>query len=101
MERVATGVEVVDDNLDDFILLQDKGVCVFAVYSWVVGLFAGAKGSVESGNLGVCVGDIVEEGVVGAVAEIIHDDVEFDGAVGLGEEFHAVVGFEGDVVEGV
>lgn len=100
MERVTTGVEVVDDDLDNLILLQDKRMRVFAVYPGVVGHFAGTEGCVERGDLGERIGDVVEEGVVGTITEVVHDDIKLHGSVGLWEEFHAIVGFERHVVEG-
>lgn len=99
VEGVAARVEVVEDNLHHLVLFQYKGVREVAVDGRVHDLVAGGEGRVERGHLGVDVGDVVEEGVVGAVAEVVHDDVEVDDAVWLGEELHFVVGLERHVVD--
>lgn len=100
MERVATGVEVVDDNLHNLALLEDKWMGVLAVDGGVVCEVAGGEGGVQGGDLGMGVGDVVEEGVVLAVLEVVHDDVELDDLVWLGEQLHLVVGHKVHVVKG-
>ena len=55
-------VVVVEHNLYNVIVLQDKRVGVAAVNGGVVGEVAGGEGSVEGGNFGTDVGDVVEEG---------------------------------------
>lgn len=101
MEGVAARVEVVEDNLDNLVLFEDKRVCVLTVDGRVDGVVTGREHAVEGGHLGLGVGDVVEEGIVFAVAEVVHDDVELDLVVRLGEQVHLVVGLEGHVVERV
>lgn len=101
MEGVAARVEVVDDKLDDLVLLEDNRVGVAAVDGGVGGIFAGVEDRVQRGNLGAGVGDVVEEGVVLAVAKVVHHDIEGHLVVGLSEEIHLVVGDESHVVKGV
>lgn len=100
VEWVAALIEVVDDNLDNVVSSQDKGMRVLPVHGGVSGLVARAERGVERGDLGRLVGDVVEEGIVDSVAEVVHDDIERHGLVGLGQEFHAVVCFESHVIKG-
>lgn len=101
MERVTSGVEVVDDDLDNLILPENHGVGIGAVDGRVSGVLAGGEDAVERGDLGVDVGDVVEPGVVGTVAEVVHHDVQSVGLVRLWEKRHFVVWDEGHVVKGV
>lgn len=101
MERVAARVEVVDDELDNLVLLQDHRVGIAAIDGGVGGVFAGVEDRVQCGNLGAGVGDVVEEGVVLTVAEVVHHDIEGHLVVGLSEEIHLVVGDECHVVKGI
>lgn len=84
MDRMTARVEVVDDNLDDFVLLQDKRAGELSVDGGIVCEIARGEGRVESGHLGLSVGDVVEEGIVLSVAEVVHDDVELHDLVWLG-----------------
>lgn len=100
MDRVTARVEVVDNNLDDFALLQDKGAGELSVDGGVVGEIARGESRVESGHLGLSVGDVVEEGIVLSVAEVVHDDVELDDLVWFGQQLHLVVRHKVHVVKG-
>ena len=101
VEGVFAWVVVVEDDLDDLVLLEDEGVGVGGVDGGVEGGGAGGEGGVEGGHFGADVGDVVEEGVVGAVAEVVHRDVEVEGVVDVVPERLFVVGDEGEVVERV
>lgn len=101
MDGMAARVEVVDDNLDDFALLQDKGAGELSVDGGVVCEIARGEGRVEGGHLGLSVGDVVEEGIVLSVAEIVHDDVELHDLVWLRQQLHLVVWYKVHVIKGV
>ena len=101
MEGVFAGVVVVEDDVDDVALLEDEGVGVRAVDVRVVRCFASCEGRVEGRDFWGDVAYVVEEGVVGAVAEVVHDDCEGDDGRGGGEEGFVVSWYEGEVVEGV
>lgn len=101
MEGMAARVEVVDDELDDLVLLQDKGVGVGTVDGRVRGIVASGEGRVKRGDIGGPVGDVVEEGIVLAVVEVVHHDVELNDAIRLAEKFHLVVGNQRHIVERV
>lgn len=101
MEGVAARIKVVDDNLDNLTLLQDKGMGELAVDGSIVGEVAGGHGSVQGGNLGLGVSDIVEEGIVLSVAEVVHDDIELDDLVRLGQQLHLVIWHKRHIVKGV
>lgn len=101
MDRMTSRVEVVHDNLDDFALLQDKGTGKLSVDGDVVCEITCGEGCVEGGHLGLSVGDVVEEGVVLSVAEIVHDDVKLYDLVWLRQQFHLVIWYEIHVVKGV
>lgn len=98
---MAARVEVVDDELDDFVLLQDKGVGVGTVDGRVGGVVASREGRVKRGDIGGPVGDVVEEGIVLAVVKVVHHDVELNDAIGLAKKLHLVVGNQRHVVEWV
>lgn len=101
VEGVLARVIVVEDDFDDLVLLEDEGVGVGGVDGGVEGGGAGGEGGVEGGHFGADVGDVVEEGVVGAVAEVVHRDVEAEGVVDLVPEGLFIGGDEGEVVERV
>lgn len=101
MEGVAARVEVVDDNLDNLALLQDKGMGELAVDGSVVGEVTGGHGSVQGGNFGLGVSDVVEEGIVLSVAKVVHDDIELDDLIRLWQQLHLVIWHKPHVVKGV
>lgn len=101
MEGVAARIKVVDDNLDNFALLQDKGMGELAVDGRVVGEVAGGHGSVQGGNLGLGVSNVVEEGIVLSIAKVVHDDIELDDLVRLGQQLHLVIWHKRHIVKGV
>lgn len=80
MERMLTSIVVVQDNLDNLVLLQDEGVCV----GTIDGLLQGdgvvwcRKNGTKGWNFRSDVGDVVEEGVVDTVVQVVHDDVDGD-----------------------
>jgi len=67
-----SGIVVVQDYLNDFVVGKDEGVGVRAVDDGVGAVVAGGESGVERGYFGADVGDAVDEGVVGAVAEVVH-----------------------------
>lgn len=101
MDGMAARVEVVDDNLDDFTPLEDKGAGVLSVDGDVVCEVACGEGCVESGHFGMSVGDVVEEGIVLSIAEVVHDDVELDDLVRLRQQLHSIIWYEVHVIKGV
>ena len=100
VERVAAFVVVVEDDFNDVVLFEDEGVGVGAVDDGIGGEGAGSKGSVESWDFGTRVGVVVEEGVIDAVGEVVHFDVEVKGVVDLIHEGFGVFGNEFEVIEG-
>ena len=90
MEWMLPCVVVVDDNLDNLLVGQDEGVCIDSVYSWVCSEVTCAKGSVERGNFRVHISDIVEEGVVGTVGEIVHGNIQAYGVIRAREQLFVV-----------
>lgn len=100
VEGVTAWIEVVDNDLDDFVALEHKWVGICAVYLCVCRRVTSREDGVESRHLGSLVGDIVEEGIVCAVAEVVHDDIELDGLGGFWEQGLLVVGDEGHVIKG-
>lgn len=101
MEGVAARIKVVDDNLDNLALFQDKGMGELAVDGSVVGEVAGGHGSVQGGNLGLGVSDVVEESIVLSVAKVVHNDIELDDLVRLGQQLHLVIWHKCHIVKGV
>lgn len=86
---------------------EDKGVGVGAVDGGVGGQIllggggvGGREDGVKGGHAGRDVGDVVEEGVVGAGGEVVHCYVEGDGLVWRREGEEVVLGKEKSVVEG-
>lgn len=119
MERVLSGIQVVQDDLNDLVLLEEEGVRVGAVDCGVrdkgVG---GAHDGENGGHLGGDIGDVVEEGttrgsvrhvdlfrrtglLVGAVSEVVHLHVQGDSLAGLFEECELVIGNKGEIIEGI
>ena len=92
MERVFTRIVIVEDYFNDLAFFEDKRICGFAIDGCVGGCDVGGKGSEQSGDFGADVGDVVEEGVVCAIAEIVHRDGEFDGVGRVLEKGHFVDG---------
>lgn len=76
MEGVVTRVVVVDDDLDPLAVLDDHGVGVLAVDLGVAVEVTGGKGSVQGGDLGHDVSDVVEGGLVGVVVQDREDGVQ-------------------------
>jgi hypothetical protein len=101
MDGMTARVEVVDDDLDNFALLQDKGAGELSVDGGVVREIACGESCVESGHFGLSVGDVVEEGVVLSITEIVHDDVQLHDLVWLRQQLHLVIWYEIHVVKGV
>lgn len=99
MKGMFAGIHAIQHNLHDFILLQDEGDRVCAVYRRVWSHVAGGQGGVEGWDLGPNVGEVVEKGVIGAVTEVAHLYVEFDGVIDLIEDGEAVVGHKDEIVE--
>ena len=100
MEGVVTGIVVVDNDLDPLVVLEDHGVSVLAVDFRVRGQVTSAESSVQRGDLGHDIGDIVESGLVAVVVQ----DAE---GGGQSKELVRRLGGEGDngdeigIVEGL
>ena len=101
MEGVFAGVVVVDDDIDNVVLFQDEGVCVGAVDVGVCCRRSGCESCVQGRYLGRYVGDVVKEGVISPVAEIVHRDCQRNSVVRLREKSDPVFGNKSKVVEGV
>lgn len=99
MKRVLARVRIVHHDLHHLAPLEYERVRPLTVHGGVGCELAAAERRVQGGHRGGLVGDVVEEGVVGAVAEVVHDDGECDFLVWAGEEGLVVVGDEGEVVE--
>lgn len=69
---MSAGIVVVDDDVDNIVLLQDKCIGVGAVDEGAGRRVAGGKGRVKCGNFWGDVGDVVKEGVVRAIAQFAH-----------------------------
>lgn len=53
MPRVEVVVVVVQDDFNDFVLFEDYGISIYAVYEWIRGVFrANGEGGVEGRDLG-------------------------------------------------
>jgi len=98
MERVLPGVVVVDHDLDDRHVGENVGVCVDSVHCWIGGEFTCAEDGVQCGDFGVHIGDVVEEGVVGAVAEVGHVDFQGYDDVWFWEQLCVIGGNQVNVV---
>ena len=57
---MATVIGVVDYDLDDIIVVNDLGACVFSVDDWVGGCFAHTHDCVQRGHFGLDVADVVD-----------------------------------------
>lgn len=99
VEGMFAGVHVVQHNFHDLVLFEDEGDGVLAVDGGVGGHVTRSQGGVERWDFGSDVGEVVEKGVIGAVAEVVHFHVEVEGVVNGVEDRFAVVGNEGKVVE--
>ena len=60
VDRVASGVAIVDDNFDNVVVAYDVGVCVLAVNNGIGGLVTGVENSEESRDFGFYVGYVVD-----------------------------------------
>lgn len=101
MERMLARIQTVKHNLHHLTLPQHERIRVAPVHTHIRRHFAGREGRVQSGHFRAGVGAIVEEGVVGAVAQVVHFHVESDGAGDVLKKGKAVVGDEGEVVKGI
>ncbi|QBM85893.1 hypothetical protein METSCH_A05240 [Metschnikowia aff. pulcherrima] len=98
MERMLTGIQVVDCNVDDVILAQHNRVHV-AVDVQVCGKLAQAQRRGQDRHLGRGVGDVVEESIVHAVAQVVHGHVERHQQVRVGQELLAALGNQEEIVQ--
>jgi hypothetical protein len=64
MKGMTARVDVVDDDVDNLVLLEDERMGVLAVDFGISRLVAGTENCVQRGNLGSCVGYVIEEGAV-------------------------------------
>lgn len=54
-------VQIVEDNLNDFVVLEDKGVCVDTIDGSVSRIGAGGQDRVQGGDLWTDVSCIIDE----------------------------------------
>lgn len=94
MERMATIILVVENHLHNLILLQHKAMSVRSVDLRVCRLVAARQDSVESRHLGRAVSDVVEECIIGAIAEIVHDDLKLNLLARLRQQWHLIIRHE-------
>ena len=99
MEGVLSRVVVIENDFDDLILGEDEGVGVVAVDQGVCCVGAGGESCVESRDFGSDVCDVVEEGVVCAVVEVVHFHIQGDRLVDAGVDRFFVVKDQSEVVE--
>lgn len=62
MERMLSGIVVVQYNLYNLTLLKDEGVSITAVYHGIRSSISGTEDGIQSRNLGCDICDVVEEG---------------------------------------
>ena len=98
MERMATVILVVKNHLHNLILLQHKAVSVRSIDLRIRRLVAARQDGVKSRHLGRAVGDVVEECIIGAIAEIVHDDLQLDLLTRLRQQRHLIKRHEIQVV---
>lgn len=67
MEGMLAWIVVVENDLDDLALLEDEGVRVAAVDCGVRGGVVSRESRVKTWDLGLNVGDVVEEGTAKSV----------------------------------
>ena len=99
VEGMFAWVVVVQDDLNDLVVGEYKGICVDAIDGWVGGVIAGGDGGIEGGKPRTDVGDAVEEGIVGAIDEIVHFHFKIDAMGWVHKERLIVVGNKGEVIE--
>lgn len=64
MERMLSGIKIVEHNVDDLILFKDKGVRIHSVNSRLGRVCAGGEGCKEGGYFWMHVGYSIEESTV-------------------------------------
>ena len=65
-------IVVVELDLHDLVSVQEESIGVGAVDLRVVDQIAGAERAKDGGDFGTDVGLVVDESVVGSIAEIVH-----------------------------
>ncbi|KAH3662871.1 hypothetical protein OGATHE_004447 [Ogataea polymorpha] len=76
VERMLTGILVVEHNFDNFVLLKDKSVGVSTVDVGIGSVLAGRQDSSKSRHLWSMVADVVEESIVDTVVQVVHHNVD-------------------------
>lgn len=71
VDRVASGVAIVNDNFDNIVMAYDVGVCVLAVNNGIRGLVTGVENSEESRDFGFYVGYVVDCEARGVVSHCL------------------------------
>ena len=86
MERVLSGVIVVDDNFYYVHMVEYITVRIDSIYDWVCCKISSGESGVESGDLGPDESNFIEECIVGTVSEVVHSNVQGNTIVRIGQE---------------
>jgi hypothetical protein len=68
MERMFSGIMVVNDNFDNFVMRKNKGVSIDAIHRWICSERACGEGGIEGRDKWPNIGCRIEESVVDAVS---------------------------------
>lgn len=98
MERVFPIVVVIDYYLNDRQVGENVGDGIDSVHCWIGGEVTCAEDSVQCGDFGGHIGNIVEEGVVDPVAKVGHVDFQGYGDVWIWEQLFVIDGNQVNVV---
>lgn len=109
-----SGIEIVEHNIDDLVLLEHKSMRIYAINLRLRCVHASGEGSEESGYFWSYVGYSVEEStdidkllrhvravanvLIRSVSKVVHDHIQSDSLISVGQEFHAVKWNECEVV---
>lgn len=100
MERMGTSIIRVENDLNGLHVFNDKRMGVFTVNDGVTGKVIGSRhGSEKSRNARRSISNVVEEGVVDTVQQVVHGDGKFNVNVRFRKEFDAISGDEIKVIE--
>lgn len=101
MKRVLAGIVIVQHDLYHLVLLQYECVRVAAIYQRVRCCAARGKHRVQRRYFRLHIADVVEEGVVCAVAKVVHLQIQVEGIVDLIIQRLFILRYERVVVEGI
>ena len=89
MERMFAGIVVVEDDFHDLIVRKNKRIRIESIDNAVAGELGGGQCCVQRRNLRSDVSDVVEEGIIGSIAEVAHIHVQQNGLVRIIKELLA------------